>query len=181
MIDEPGCWTPKKQHGMQRTISKRLVKNAFKAFHPWLDIENVKLGEPWWRTAAPVTAEQDTSASDVALHSTTLDPLHRLFWAIMTNRDSLAEVLWKSLPANGSFAGAFMCSFAIRNATSNNPVVSAAHAIVWNEKTVRFLDELDKHLDPECVRAVFDEYLFFGVDEEEYALQYPHVTTRYST
>lgn len=181
MIDEPGRWTPKKQHGMQRMMSKRLVKNAFKSFHPWLSIENVRLGEPWWRPAAPVTAEHDSGAPHVALHSATLDPLHRLFWAIMTNRDSLAEVLWKKLPANGSFAGAFLCSFAIRHAKNSNPGVSAAQAAAWNEKTIRFLDEVEKHLDPECIRAIFDEYLYFGLVEEEFALQHPHVTTRYST
>ena len=43
-IKEPGWWTPKKQHGKQRSMSIKLTKNAREAFKPWLDFDNVKIG-----------------------------------------------------------------------------------------------------------------------------------------
>jgi hypothetical protein len=178
-IEEPGWWTPKKQKGTQRAMSKELIKNVWKSFQPWLDVDNVKVGVPWWRTARPATAEQVAGGLHQELYSAPLDPLHRIFWAVMTSRNRLAEALWSQLPPQGAFAGAFLCSFSIRHAVVSNPLVAATRSTAWSSKTIRFLDELQNVADPDCIRAIFDEYLYFGLEEEKYARQHPHQTTRY--
>ena len=97
----------------------------------------------------------------------------------MTNRDKLAEILWKSMPPRGIFAGAFLAGFAITNAKVRNRRLAEPRAQAWQDKTLKFLGELEKVCDPECIRAMFDEYLYFGTDEEDYALQHPHEVTAY--
>ena len=176
-IDEPGWWTPKKQAGKQRSMSKVLTKYAWEAFRPWLDVDNVKIGVPWWRTPRS-TAKQQSSIHE-QLYSSSLAGLQRLFWAIMTNRDKLAEVLWTMMPPRGVFAGAFLCGFAISKANLRNPRLAEPRARAWHEKTIKFLDELEKVSDPDCIRAVFDEYLYFGTEEEEYTREHPHEITVY--
>lgn len=175
-IHDTGRWV-QFEHLKQRDMSKVLIKNAFAAFKDWLDVNNVQLGVPWWET---VRTGYKNGASRQRLYSQPLDPLHRLFWAIMTNRDQLAEVLWKQLPPQGSFAGAFLASYSISHGKISNQHVACGNMESWNQKTLRLLDELQLLADPECTSAIFNQYLFFGLEEEMYATAHPEQLTMYA-
>jgi hypothetical protein len=168
-IKEPGKWCPRYN---TRHMSKSLTKRTFEAFAPWINLDNVELGLPWWQTPNNGVYHQ-------RLYPVTLDPLQRLFWAVMTERDALAEYLWEQLPSHGAFAGAFISSHAIRNAQMSNTALMEARAMAWDSKTTSLLDEIASAMDPVCTRAILDEYAYFGEDEEEYADSNIGETTKY--
>jgi hypothetical protein len=169
-IKRPGQWCPRHN---TRHMSKTLTKQAFEAFAPWVHLDDVQLGLPWWQT------RNDSGVYHQRLYPLQLEPLHRLFWAVMTERDTLAEYLWRQMSPHGMFAGAFICGHAIRNAQMANEVIREARATGWDSKTTSLLDEISSAMDPGCTRAILDEYVYFGEDEEQYADSHPHEMTKY--
>jgi len=137
-----------------------LYESACTTFRPWFDVEGVKPGVVWWRHLI-----DNTEARTHKVLETGLSPLLRVFWAIVTGRDDMAELLFSRLCSGDKFVAAFLCSWTYRRMRSS---LGDQLAEEWDLKASRQLVKLE--VDGRVPDCVFDEYLYFGVKEEEYAL-----------
>jgi hypothetical protein len=137
-----------------------LYESACTTFGPWFSVEDIEPGVVWWRH---LIATSDKCTHKV-LH-TGLSPLLRVFWAIMTRRDDMAELLYSRLCAGDKFVAAFLCSWTYRRMHTAIGEQQAKH---WDMKAYQQLADLE--IDGRVQQCVFDEYVYFGKAEEEYAL-----------
>ena len=112
-----------------------------------------------------------------------LDPMLRLYWAVVTGRHRLAEVFWMQ---NASpFVGSFMCSYVCRRLGARNKdshsVKKDSHSVNKDSHSVNKDDQAMRDWDAKAndllkalkmtlkksVQLVFDQYVFFGTEEEE--------------
>jgi hypothetical protein len=114
--------------------------------------------------------------------TTPLDPLVRIYWAIVTNRVKLAKFLWtqSSYPFIAAFVGSYVykhMGLALGQVTVKRRSRQRKKlADDWDHFAADMLDCLDLHSDVSHQHtsasevhsgaAVFEEYVFFGKDQE---------------
>ena len=59
-----------------------LHESACHAFEPWFSFESLDIGKPWWKHLKPRDSKAARPAGDAEL-----DPLLRVFWAVVTRRE----------------------------------------------------------------------------------------------
>eukprot|EP01043_Picozoa_sp_COSAG02_P007836 COSAG02_NODE_241_length_27638_cov_13.101020_11_plen_1515_part_00 len=135
---------------------KRLFKASCKAFCPWISFDGVRLDGKLQHDGISATTDRFTCP---------LDPLLRLYWAIVTGRYNMAEILW----AQGNIAdqhgkggdaivACLLCSFVLRE--RNLPGCATA----WDNKLCSILTYLGEHQvfnlsQRDTLTVLFDENL----------------------
>ena len=166
-LNERGRWCAK-----EKTISARLMHDIKQAFRPWLELDEVNLVDPWW-------TEKKKSSGDETFHAKPLHPYHRLFWAVATGREGLAEEMWKKLPPSRRLMGMFLASYTLRQLQTRDHTVQEEKAKEWDAKAQEVLDHLHGTKDEGTKFAIFDGYIYFGLDEEKWALAHPDIPTKF--
>lgn len=154
-INSPGRWVVPLGPDM---VS--LYESACSAFAPWFPVhEDLNPGVVWWRHLAN---NRDKHMFEALRGG--LSPMLRIFWATMTGRDGMAELLYARLCSGDKFIAAFLCSWTYRRMHSGTGEQRAKN---WDMKAYQQLADLEVNgRVPPCV---FDEYVYFGLKEEQYA------------
>ncbi len=153
-INSPGRWVVPLGPDM---VS--LYESACSAFDPWFIVKELKPGVVWWRHLA---TSRDKCMFEALRGG--LSPMLRVFWATMTGRDGMAELLYARLCSGDKFIAAFLCSWTYRRM---HTVAGEQQAKKWDMKAYQQLTDLEVNgRVPPCV---FDEYVYFGLKEEQYA------------
>ena len=166
-LNERGRWCAN-----EKTISARLMQDIKRAFRPWLELDDVNLVDPWW-------TEKKKSAGAETFHAKPLHPYHRLFWAVATRRDDLAEAMWQKLLPSRRLMGMFLASYTLRQLQTRDHTVQEEKAKGWDAKAQEVLDHLHGTKDEGTKFAIFDGYIYFGLDEEKWALDHSDIPTKY--
>jgi hypothetical protein len=163
--DKPTTYLHGKQSVLAAAVATAGVKKARKkAQHSRTSRHRRVKGLLQGAVVAMSMADGQTDTYDSFFHE--LQPLLRLSWAVLTGRERLAEYLWSELEPTVAFLGTFMCSYLYYRLPTLAPDAEKRIAS-WGQKSSELLDHLAGIKDPRCVRAIFDEYLYFGTDEEK--------------
>lgn len=171
-----------------KMLSKEMWRATLTAFRPWYDATSAEVGVPWWEQHCEADVHEKPcnnngwagAGNPGGLYGERLDPLLRLFWAIITGRDALAEVLWSMSSPTASFIGTFLCAYLYRSMPFDVVTIGEPKALKWDKKALDLLCKLEEKAATKQIE-IFDEFLYFGTDEEgdltTYA-QLPPVTRR---
>lgn len=157
VINSPGRW-PSPQGSPDLEALYKATKSTMA---PWYSLDEVEPGVPWWQHLI-ATEERCTHR----VLETGLSPLLRVFWAIVTERNDIADLLYNRLNCGDRFVSAFLCSWTYRKM---NPTSEAnlQLAMEWDKKATQNL--LQMEIGGKVPACVFDEFVYFGLREEEYA------------
>ena len=150
--------------GLEGRLEKNLVQESF--FH-WLRKEpeqSDKDPHEW-------EAREWESDEDHPHPNFQMDELHRIYWAIRTNRSKLAEVLIRRcrLPiVAGLFAAYIFRKQALpKNFIPDTQLKTKHMPLEMRRSSERYACEILDHADFQGSLAAFDEYVFWGTDEED--------------
>jgi hypothetical protein len=167
-------------------------KSTCRSFHPWLNLDEVKPDIPWWQQASTEVADKvrKYQLEGSANHhdhrhwrynfgydpmTASIHPLQRLYWAVVTRRDHLAEYFWQA--AELPFVASFLCSFVHRHLTAKQMQgkrtlersrKDSGKTTKWDTKALDTLNYLVSrhHLAGDDANVLFDEYVTYGEEEE---------------
>eukprot|EP01043_Picozoa_sp_COSAG02_P017395 COSAG02_NODE_788_length_17190_cov_18.177403_5_plen_1477_part_00 len=138
------------------STSKHLFKASCKAFLPWISFTDVQLDGKLQHDGISATSDRFTCP---------LDPLLRLYWAIVTGRYNMAQILWAQSNVAGQYdesgdaiVACLLCSFVLRERKL------PGRAVVWDNKLCSMLTYLGEHqvfnlAQRDTLTVLFDENL----------------------
>ena len=168
--DAGSCWPSnfKTQAFMKSHVSQasKLYENTRQAILPWFEAGPVE--EEWQRWKI----RDATCASDMVLGSSLqddpfnsgFDPLFRLYWAVATGREALAELLW-SHTSHPLIAG-FLCSYVCREMAVIRGKESLSLTHAWDAKVHELLTQLALDIGTDSMEPLFNEFVFVGREDE---------------
>ena len=154
-LDEQGKWE-------RMRMTDELYKSTMEAFSPWIDLASINVGDMWWDDNKWQIGHQIYDVLDTQRGG--LDPLLRLYWAVVTKRDKLAEYLWHS-HSDTPFVSSFMASYVCRHLVTPGQTTKFGgrssidpSTLLWDQKSIRLLQHFSDNCRAESVTALFDEY-----------------------
>ena len=160
--DAGSCWP---SHFKSSKLSK-LYENTRKALSPWFEASAAQ--EPWqrWKISEAACRTDIISGSSFAddPFNTGFDPLFRLYWAVATGREALAELLW-SRTSHPLIAG-FLCSYVCREMAVIRGKESLSLTHAWDTKIDKLMTQLALDIGTDSIKPLFNEYVFIGKDDE---------------
>ena len=160
VIDQPGRW-------LLSNMTPASLSRTCEAFQPWLppSVLDGTATANWFDM-------YDASATHSWL-SSELHPLHRLFWAIQTGREELAQLFWKQ--SSEPIVASFLASHTYRTTKQYAKSHAKLKAADFDEKAEALLNALlnipllasANSASGGNMRVLFNEYVYFSVSAED--------------